>query len=59
METRNIYCENGCGKDLGTLELQDGTSEEIWQDRLSGYLWDHCAGNCDPLTCPHPDHGNQ
>ena len=36
METRNIICQK-CDEILGTDELPNGTSEQIWEQALRGY----------------------
>lgn len=55
METRDILCSCGCGVKLGEMNLQAGLSDEIWVQKLSGFLHEHCSGLCDE-TCTHPNH---
>ncbi len=43
MEIRDIHCQCGCGKVLGTVEFPEGVSEQQWERALDGYLAEGCT----------------
>jgi hypothetical protein len=42
-EVRDIFCEKGCGKKLGTVTMRRSMREWEWRATLQGYLCKDCA----------------